>query len=202
MNRSFPSLVCVAVWRYQPEVPSAAYEMANTQDENEMGESYNEGNIDMLPQPEDRFTIRNLLIPSNTEPSPLSGFAVNICTSVLGESHKHTHTLSRRNSIEDLPGWPLFTVLLSSRRRCFGVRLLYCRCSRGMGALVTVRPLCYLGGLSDSHLHRVETAAEQGQARLQGSVCSFSTRFSQPPVQYDIRVWQVCLHISFVHLKV
>ncbi|XP_036928264.1 high affinity cationic amino acid transporter 1-like isoform X1 [Acanthopagrus latus] len=75
---------CVLVLRYQPEVPSTAYEMANTQDENEMGESYNEGNIDMLPQPEDRFTIRNLLIPSNTEPSPLSGFAVNICTSVLG----------------------------------------------------------------------------------------------------------------------
>uniref|UniRef100_A0A671UHY9 Solute carrier family 7 member 1 n=1 Tax=Sparus aurata TaxID=8175 RepID=A0A671UHY9_SPAAU len=75
---------CVLVLRYQPEVPSAAYEMANTQDENEMGESYNEGNIDMLPQPEDRLTIRNLLNPSNTEPSPLSGFAVNICTSVLG----------------------------------------------------------------------------------------------------------------------
>lgn len=66
--------------------------MANTQDENEMGESYNEGNIDMLPQPEDRLTIRNLLNPSNTEPSPLSGFAVNICTSVLGEKHTHTHT--------------------------------------------------------------------------------------------------------------
>uniref|UniRef100_A0A671UI90 Solute carrier family 7 member 1 n=1 Tax=Sparus aurata TaxID=8175 RepID=A0A671UI90_SPAAU len=63
---------CVLVLRYQPE------------DENEMGESYNEGNIDMLPQPEDRLTIRNLLNPSNTEPSPLSGFAVNICTSVLG----------------------------------------------------------------------------------------------------------------------
>lgn len=59
--------------------------MANTQDESELAESYNEGNIDMLPQPEDRFTIKNLLFPSNTEPSALSGFAVNICTSVLGE---------------------------------------------------------------------------------------------------------------------
>ncbi|KAG7243045.1 hypothetical protein INR49_016420 [Caranx melampygus] len=75
---------CVLVLRYQPEQPNQAYEMANTQDESELAESYNEGNIDMLPQPEDRFTIKNLLFPSNTEPSALSGFAVNICTSILG----------------------------------------------------------------------------------------------------------------------
>ncbi|XP_010737100.3 high affinity cationic amino acid transporter 1 [Larimichthys crocea] len=75
---------CVLVLRYQPEPLSAAYEMANTQDEAEIAESYNEGSVDMLPQPEDRFTVKNLLFPSNTEPSPLSGFAVNICTSVLG----------------------------------------------------------------------------------------------------------------------
>lgn len=72
---------CVLVLRYQPEQPSAAYEMANTQDESEMAESYN---VDILPQPEDRFTLKNLLSPSNTEPSPLSGFTVNICTSILG----------------------------------------------------------------------------------------------------------------------
>ncbi|XP_078101878.1 high affinity cationic amino acid transporter 1-like [Sander vitreus] len=71
---------CVLVLRYQPEQPSVAYEMANTQDY----ESYNDGNTDILPQPEDRFTFKNLLFPSNTEPSPLSGFAVNICTSILG----------------------------------------------------------------------------------------------------------------------
>uniref|UniRef100_A0A8D3BTX7 Cationic amino acid transporter C-terminal domain-containing protein n=1 Tax=Scophthalmus maximus TaxID=52904 RepID=A0A8D3BTX7_SCOMX len=72
---------CVLVLRYQPEQPSAAYEMANTQDEPEIPDSYN---IDILPQPDDRFTVKNLLCPSNTEPSPLSGFAVKICTSVLG----------------------------------------------------------------------------------------------------------------------
>ncbi|XP_044058797.1 high affinity cationic amino acid transporter 1-like [Siniperca chuatsi] len=72
---------CVLVLRYQPEQPSVAYEMANTQDE---PESFIEGNIDILPQPDDRFTIKNLLCPSNTEPSPLSGFAVSICTSVIG----------------------------------------------------------------------------------------------------------------------
>ncbi|XP_034722931.1 high affinity cationic amino acid transporter 1-like [Etheostoma cragini] len=71
---------CVLVLRYQPEQPSVAYEMASTQDY----ESYNDGNTDILPQPEDRFTFKNLLTPSNTDPSPLSGFAVNICTSILG----------------------------------------------------------------------------------------------------------------------
>ncbi|XP_029302534.1 high affinity cationic amino acid transporter 1-like isoform X2 [Cottoperca gobio] len=75
---------CVMVLRYQPEQPSGAYEMANTQDEPELAETYNEGSIDILAQPEDRFTFKNLLSPSNTEPSHLSGFAVNICTSILG----------------------------------------------------------------------------------------------------------------------
>ncbi|XP_069017590.1 high affinity cationic amino acid transporter 1-like [Embiotoca jacksoni] len=75
---------CVLVLRYQPEQPNMAYEMANTQDEPDIAESYNEGSIDILPQPDDRFTVKNLLCPSNTEPSPLSGFAVNICTSILG----------------------------------------------------------------------------------------------------------------------
>uniref|UniRef100_A0A8D3CU44 Cationic amino acid transporter C-terminal domain-containing protein n=1 Tax=Scophthalmus maximus TaxID=52904 RepID=A0A8D3CU44_SCOMX len=97
---------CVLVLRYQPEQPSAAYEMANTQDEPEIPDSYN---IDILPQPDDRFTVKNLLCPSNTEPSPLSGFAVKICTSVLGEgcacvrTHTHTHKL------EILCIIPLFT---------------------------------------------------------------------------------------------
>jgi len=49
--------------------------------------AFNEENIEILPQPDDRFTIRNLLFPSNTEPSPLSGFTVNICTSIMGETH-------------------------------------------------------------------------------------------------------------------
>ncbi|XP_056297414.1 high affinity cationic amino acid transporter 1-like [Pseudoliparis swirei] len=73
---------CVLVLRYQPDQPSVAYKMANTQDEPEM--AFNEENIEILPQPDDRFTIRNLLFPSNTEPSPLSGFTVNICTSIMG----------------------------------------------------------------------------------------------------------------------
>ncbi|KAF3693223.1 High affinity cationic amino acid transporter 1 [Channa argus] len=73
---------CVLVLRYQPEQPSGAYEMASTQDEAEIPD--NEGSADMFPQPEDHFTIRNLLFPQNPEPSPLSGSAVKACSSVLG----------------------------------------------------------------------------------------------------------------------
>ncbi|XP_062241859.1 high affinity cationic amino acid transporter 1-like isoform X2 [Platichthys flesus] len=75
---------CVLVLRYQPVQPSASYEMANTQEEPDISESCSEVNIDMLPPPADRLTIRNLLSPSNTEPSPLSGSIVNVCTSILG----------------------------------------------------------------------------------------------------------------------
>uniref|UniRef100_A0A3B5LI47 Cationic amino acid transporter C-terminal domain-containing protein n=1 Tax=Xiphophorus couchianus TaxID=32473 RepID=A0A3B5LI47_9TELE len=64
---------------------STAYEMANTQDE---PESYSEGNSDVFPQPEDTVSIKNLLSPSNPEPSPLSGRTVNICTSILGHLWK------------------------------------------------------------------------------------------------------------------
>lgn len=45
-------------------------------------DSYNE---DILPPPEDRFTVRNLFAPSCTEPSPQSGCVVSACTCVLGE---------------------------------------------------------------------------------------------------------------------
>lgn len=87
--------------------------MANTQEEPESAESFNESNIDILPQPDDRFTIKNLIYPSNTEPSPLSGFAVSICTSVLGE----TYTKPREKLDESAITFylvidsPLFTVL-------------------------------------------------------------------------------------------
>ena len=80
------------VCRYQPVQPSASYEMANTQEEPETNESCSEVNIDMLPPPADRFTIRNLFCPSNTEPSRLSGSTVNVCTSILGKGRTHTHT--------------------------------------------------------------------------------------------------------------
>lgn len=79
------TLVFLSVCRYQPEHLSVAYEMANSQEEPEMAESFNEGTVDMLPQPEDRFTLKNLLWPASSEPTRLSGLAVNICTCLLGE---------------------------------------------------------------------------------------------------------------------
>ncbi|XP_029965149.1 high affinity cationic amino acid transporter 1-like isoform X1 [Salarias fasciatus] len=75
---------CVLVLRYQPERPIGTYEMANTQEDPDMPEPDNEGNFDILPQSGYRFTVRNLLFPPNTEPSHRSGFAVKICTAVLG----------------------------------------------------------------------------------------------------------------------
>uniref|UniRef100_A0A1A8NQ06 Solute carrier family 7 (Cationic amino acid transporter, y+ system), member 1 n=1 Tax=Nothobranchius pienaari TaxID=704102 RepID=A0A1A8NQ06_9TELE len=75
---------CVLVLRYQPEQLSVAYEMANTQDEPDNTESYSEGISDILPQSEEELNIRNLIIPPVSEPSPLTGRVVNVCTSVLG----------------------------------------------------------------------------------------------------------------------
>ncbi|XP_076002165.1 high affinity cationic amino acid transporter 1-like [Genypterus blacodes] len=75
---------CVLVLRYQPEQPSSTYEMASTQDDPELVEPYNEGTAGFITDPADSCTVRNLLFPSNTEPSRLSGFVVNICISVLG----------------------------------------------------------------------------------------------------------------------
>ncbi|KAF7218782.1 high affinity cationic amino acid transporter 1 [Nothobranchius furzeri] len=75
---------CVLVLRYQPEQLSVAYEMANTQDEPDNTESYSEGISDILPQSEEELNIRNLIIPPVSEPSPLTGRVVNVCTSILG----------------------------------------------------------------------------------------------------------------------
>ncbi|XP_036392552.1 high affinity cationic amino acid transporter 1-like [Megalops cyprinoides] len=75
---------CVLVLRYQPEQPSMVYQMANTQDEGEMSESVSESSAGILPGEEERFSVKNLLFPENPEPSHLSGFTVNICTSSLG----------------------------------------------------------------------------------------------------------------------
>uniref|UniRef100_A0A8C5CJ84 High affinity cationic amino acid transporter 1-like n=1 Tax=Gadus morhua TaxID=8049 RepID=A0A8C5CJ84_GADMO len=75
---------CVLVLRYQPEQPSRAYEAANTQDDMDGLDPQGEVSEGFLPRTEERFTLRNLLFPTNTEPTALSGFSVNICTSTLG----------------------------------------------------------------------------------------------------------------------
>ncbi|XP_029925552.1 high affinity cationic amino acid transporter 1 [Myripristis murdjan] len=75
---------CVLVLRYQPEQPSLAYEMANTQEEAELGDGISVPSMGILPGVEERFSLQTLLFPDNPEPSTLSGFIVNICASVMG----------------------------------------------------------------------------------------------------------------------
>ncbi|KAI9542379.1 High affinity cationic amino acid transporter 1 [Dissostichus eleginoides] len=72
---------CVLVLRYQPEL---VYEMANTQDEGEQSDRISVPSMGILPGMEQSFSFKTLLFPDNTEPSTLSGFSVNICTSIMG----------------------------------------------------------------------------------------------------------------------
>uniref|UniRef100_A0A8C2FJW0 Solute carrier family 7 member 1 n=2 Tax=Cyprinus carpio TaxID=7962 RepID=A0A8C2FJW0_CYPCA len=73
---------CVLVLRYQPEQPSVnvQYQRASCQEETE-ADSINESSAGFLPGSQDLCTLSNLLSPKNEEPSRLSGFTVNICTS-------------------------------------------------------------------------------------------------------------------------
>ncbi|XP_067254071.1 high affinity cationic amino acid transporter 1 isoform X2 [Chanodichthys erythropterus] len=75
---------CVLVLRYQPEQFSQTYHMANTQEEMEMSETISTPSMGILPGIEERFSFRTMLFPDISEPSNLSGFTVNICTSLLG----------------------------------------------------------------------------------------------------------------------
>ncbi|KAK9961920.1 hypothetical protein ABG768_007318 [Culter alburnus] len=76
---------CVLVLRYQPEQPSVnvQYQIASCQEETE-ADSISDSNGGFVPGSQDICTLSNLLFPKNEEPSHLSGFTVNICTSVLG----------------------------------------------------------------------------------------------------------------------
>ncbi|XP_077098849.1 high affinity cationic amino acid transporter 1 isoform X2 [Siphateles boraxobius] len=75
---------CVLVLRYQPEQFSQIYHLANTQEEMEMSETISTPSMGILPGIEERFSFRTMLFPHMTEPSNMSGFIVNICTSLLG----------------------------------------------------------------------------------------------------------------------
>ncbi|XP_059395490.1 high affinity cationic amino acid transporter 1-like isoform X2 [Carassius carassius] len=75
---------CVLVLRYQPEQFSQTYHMANTQEEMEMSETISTPSMGILPGIEERFSFKTLIFPDITEPSNLSGFAVNVCVSLLG----------------------------------------------------------------------------------------------------------------------
>ncbi|PWA23007.1 hypothetical protein CCH79_00001846, partial [Gambusia affinis] len=72
---------CVLVLRYQPEIHSPVYQIANTHDEADSSDGISMG---ILPGVEERFSFQTLLFPNHPEPSALSGFTVNICTSAIG----------------------------------------------------------------------------------------------------------------------
>ncbi|XP_013886807.1 high affinity cationic amino acid transporter 1 isoform X2 [Austrofundulus limnaeus] len=75
---------CVLVLRYQPEHPSPVYHMANIHEEPDLVDGISVPSMGILPGVEERFSFVTLLFPNNPEPSTLSGFNVNVCTSVLG----------------------------------------------------------------------------------------------------------------------
>uniref|UniRef100_A0A8D0SQ10 Solute carrier family 7 member 1 n=1 Tax=Sus scrofa TaxID=9823 RepID=A0A8D0SQ10_PIG len=81
---------CVLVLRYQPEQPNMVYQMARTSDEldpvdqNELV-STSDSQTGFLPEAE-RFSLKTVLSPKNTEPSKFSGLIVNISTSLIGKS--------------------------------------------------------------------------------------------------------------------
>lgn len=80
--------------RYQPEQPSVnvQYQIARSQDDAEP-DSISKGSSNYLTKAQDNCTLRNLLFPKNTEPSQLSGFTVNICSSVIGQTNtQNTNT--------------------------------------------------------------------------------------------------------------
>ncbi|KAM4546558.1 high affinity cationic amino acid transporter 1 isoform 3-T4 [Fundulus diaphanus] len=78
--------LCALSTRYQPEMHSHVYQIANSHDEADLsdGVSVPSTSMGILPGVEERFSFQTLLFPNNHEPSTLSGFTVNICTSVLG----------------------------------------------------------------------------------------------------------------------
>ncbi|XP_027886907.1 high affinity cationic amino acid transporter 1 isoform X1 [Xiphophorus couchianus] len=75
---------CVLVLRYQPEIHGPVYQIANTHDDPDSSDGISVPSMGILPGVEERFNFQTLLFPNNPEPSALSGFTVNICTSAIG----------------------------------------------------------------------------------------------------------------------
>uniref|UniRef100_A0A8C7YER9 Solute carrier family 7 member 1a n=1 Tax=Oryzias sinensis TaxID=183150 RepID=A0A8C7YER9_9TELE len=66
--------------QYQPEHPSHMYETVS----DDLSDGISVPSMGMLPGVEERFSFHTLLFPDHPDPSTLSGFTVNICTSALG----------------------------------------------------------------------------------------------------------------------
>ncbi|CAM2095915.1 unnamed protein product [Caretta caretta] len=77
---------CVLVLRYQPEQPNLAYQMASTTEEPDTNESAStsESQAAFLPEEEEKYSIKGILFPPNSDPSRLSGLVVNISSCIIG----------------------------------------------------------------------------------------------------------------------
>ncbi|XP_044524899.1 high affinity cationic amino acid transporter 1 [Gracilinanus agilis] len=124
---------CVLVLRYQPEQPNLVYQMARTTDEqldlvdqNEIV-STSDSQTGFLPEME-KCSLRAILCPKNKEPSKLSGFIVNVSTSLIG-----IHiiifcivTVLAKKELEQGTPW-VIAVLLGSVFLCFVITILIWR---------------------------------------------------------------------------
>ncbi|XP_033002321.1 high affinity cationic amino acid transporter 1 [Lacerta agilis] len=77
---------CVLVLRYQPEQPNLAYQMASTNDEADNNESVStsESQTAFLPEKGEKFSLKAVFRPPNTDPSKLSGSVVNVSSCIIG----------------------------------------------------------------------------------------------------------------------
>ncbi|KAB1267624.1 High affinity cationic amino acid transporter 1 [Camelus dromedarius] len=78
---------CVLVLRYQPEQPNMVYQMARTTEELDQADqnelvSTSDSQTGFLPEAE-KFSLKTVLSPKNTDPSKFSGLIVNISTSLI-----------------------------------------------------------------------------------------------------------------------
>lgn len=78
---------CFPSPRYQPEQPNLAYQMASTTEEPDTNESAStsESQAAFLPEEEEKYSIKGILFPPNSDPSRLSGLVVNISSCIIGE---------------------------------------------------------------------------------------------------------------------
>nr|XP_028582244.1 high affinity cationic amino acid transporter 1 [Podarcis muralis]XP_028582245.1 high affinity cationic amino acid transporter 1 [Podarcis muralis]XP_028582246.1 high affinity cationic amino acid transporter 1 [Podarcis muralis] len=77
---------CVLVLRYQPEQPNLAYQMASTNEEADNNESVStsESQTAFLPEKGEKFSLKAVFRPQNTDPSKLSGSVVNVSSCIIG----------------------------------------------------------------------------------------------------------------------
>uniref|UniRef100_A0A8C5Q8U5 Solute carrier family 7 member 1 n=1 Tax=Leptobrachium leishanense TaxID=445787 RepID=A0A8C5Q8U5_9ANUR len=75
---------CVLVLRYQPDQPNLAYQMACTNDDIDINESVSTSDSQGAFLEDEKFTLKFLVSPQNTEPTRLSGSIVNVSVGFVG----------------------------------------------------------------------------------------------------------------------